>query len=249
MSRATAPPPFLLVRARSTSRVLLTCEHATNRLPWTARSSPELRAALASHWGWDIGAWALTREIARRLRAGAIGGRWSRLVIDLNRRVGDPTLIRARAGDVLLPWNRKLGSQEIERRVMGYHAPYHLEVDRLILRRIVRGVRPLLLAIHSFTPVLDGRARPFEVGVLYDRHRGLARRLGAGLREAGLSMRYNEPYSGLAGMMYAVDRHGSHHGLPCLELELNQELLARRGAVRRLGAIVARGVAELIDEA
>ena len=119
-------------------------------------------------------------------------------------------------------------------------------MDRLILRRLVRGIRPLIFAVHSFTPDYGGRPRRFDSGVLYERHRGLAHRLGRNLRRAGLSVRYNQPYSGMAGMMYAVDRHGSHHRLPCLELEIRQDLLLERSNVARIGAAVTAGIAEIL---
>lgn len=239
------PAPWVSVAPRSLAPLVLTCEHAFNRLPFPLRrAEPGVRRALEAHWGWDIGAWALTRELVRRLGGSAIGGRWSRLVIDLNRRVDDPSLIRQTAGEVELPWNRDLEPDEIERRVLAYHAPYHLELDRLILRRLVRGIRPLVLAVHSFTANYEGRARRFDAGVLYERHEDLARRLGRSLREGGLSVRFNQPYSGMAGMMYAVDRHGSHHRLPCLELELNQDLLRSRARIPRIAAIVAAGIAD-----
>ncbi len=243
---ASRSRPFLLHNPRSLSAVLLTCEHATNRLPFMTRTRGSLRAIMDSHWGWDIGAWELTRELARRLRAGAIGGRWSRLLIDLNRRVNDPTLVRLTAGSVPLPWNEGLDVDEIERRVLAYHMPYHLEVDRLILRRLVRSVHPVLLAIHTFTPEFNGRLRRFEVGILYEHHRVPAHRLGRALRQEGLSVRYNQPYSGMEGMMYAVDRHGTHHRLPCLELEVNQKLLDRAGATRRLGSSITRGLLTML---
>jgi predicted N-formylglutamate amidohydrolase len=226
--------------------LVLSCEHASNRLPFAARPSPAERRLLASHWGWDIGAWELTRELARRLRTSAVGGRWSRLVIDLNRRLDDPTLIRRKVEQVALSWNRQLDIAEIERRFLDYHAPYHLQLDRLILQRLVRDVRPLILAVHSFTGIYHGRLRPFDVGVLYDKHPALAHRLGRALRTAGLSVRYNQPYSGMAGLMYAADRHGTHYGLPCLELELNQRLFRRKRAASRLGRIVAEALRELV---
>jgi predicted N-formylglutamate amidohydrolase len=240
------PRPFLLIDPRSLSPLLLTCEHATNRLPFAGRGSRTVRVALDSHWGWDIGAWELTRELARRLHCGAVGGRWSRLLIDLNRRIEDDTLVRRTAGSTSLPWNEGIGADEIERRMLEYHMSYHAEVDRLILRRLVRGVRPTLLSIHSFTPALRGRARPFEIGVLYEHHRATAHRLGRALRREGLSVRYNQPYSGVAGMMYSVDRHGTQHRLPCLELEVNQRLFERPGAARRLGRRIARGLKALL---
>ena len=238
-------PEFVVHAPRSVSPVLISCEHAFNRLPFSRGVGREQRRVLASHWGWDIGAWQLSLDLARHLGAGAIGGRWSRLLVDLNRRADDPTLLRGRAGNVELPWNLELDADEIERRVLTYHSPYHQEVDRLILRRLVRGVRPLLFAVHSFTPVYDGRPSPFEIGILYEHHRRAAHRLGRSLRESGLSVRYNQPYSGMAGMMYAVDRHGSHHRLPCLELEVNHDNVRTPAATRRLGAVVARALREL----
>lgn len=235
------PVPYIRVLPDALSPILLTCEHAASRLPaGMASASRALREILESHWGWDIGAWPLTSELARSSGSSALGGRWSRLLVDLNRRVGDATLIRREAGGVLLPWNRRLQAAETERRILSYHVPYHAEVDRLILRRLVRGIRPLLVSIHTFTPELDGERRRFDAGVLFGEHGPLARRLGRALRDCGLTVRYNEPYSGLAGMMYAIDRHGAHHRLACLELEFNQALVGQRSGVRRLAAILAR---------
>lgn len=217
------PRPFRIASARSLSAVLITCEHASNRLPFPVAEA-EASAILRSHWAWDIGAWSTARELSRRLGAAAIGARWSRLLVDLNRPVKDPTLIRRVVGEVRLPWNRDLTPSRVEQRILAYHAPYHEAVDRLILRHLVRGVEPILVAVHTFTPELDGERRDFDAGVLFTEHDRIARRVGRALHDQGLRVRYNEPYSGLAGMMYSVDRHGRHHVLRCLELEFNQSL-------------------------
>jgi predicted N-formylglutamate amidohydrolase len=208
-------------------------------VPPPIRPSPAERAVLATHWGYDIGAWAVTRAAASALGAPAIGGRWSRLVADLNRRVDDPTFARESAGGVRVSWNTALSPAARAARAVEIHAPYHAALDRLLAARIARGCRPLLVAVHTFTPVLDGRSRPFDAGVLYDADRGPAVRVASVLRRAGLTVRYNEPYSGRAGMMYAVDRHARHYGLACIELELNQALFGRAAAAERLGRLVA----------
>ena len=234
--------PFLSLRSRARSGLFLMCEHATSRLPRGREPTRPEREVLASHWGWDIGAWDLTRALSGRLAATAVGGRWSRLLIDLNRAVSDPMLIRREAQGVAFRWNRHLGPAEVERRVLAFHAPYHAEVDRRIVGHLVRGVRPLILAVHTFTPELDGEGRPFEIGVLYREHSRLARDVGRGIADAGLRVRYNEPYSGLGGMMYSAERHGTHHGLACLELEVNQGLFERRTTAARLGAVIARAL-------
>jgi predicted N-formylglutamate amidohydrolase len=237
-------------RPNSLSPIVLTCEHASRALPrgMTPRGPAE-RAVLVSHWGWDIGAWDLTRALSRRLQAGAVGGGWSRLVVDLNRRIGDPTLIRRDAEGVALSWNARVTPAEVERRALAFHVPYHAAINLMVIRRIARGVRPVLFAVHSFTPLYDGRHRDFDVGVLFDRCRSGAIRLAEGLKKSGLRVRYNEPYSGLAGMMYAIHRHGTHHGLPCLELEVNQDLLARRGGAEHVAAAVARALEPLVAAA
>jgi predicted N-formylglutamate amidohydrolase len=176
----------------------------------------------------------------------AIGGGVSRLVIDLNRPVVDPTLIRREAGGVPLPWNARVRPAEVERRMIDWHLPYHDAIDRAILRQVTRGVRPLLLAVHSFTPVYEGRRRDFDMGVLFDRSRPPAHLLMRGLRRERFEVRDNEPYSGLAGMMYSIHRHGTHHDLPCLEIEMNQELFRDRGAAARLAPQIARALAPVL---
>ena len=246
--RATREDGFVVLRPRSLAPVVLTCEHASPRVPSTAAPDPRERRVLRTHWGWDPGAWQITRELSRQLGTSAVGGRWSRLWIDLNRRVDDPTLIRREADGVPLSWNARLDDNLREERVLTYHAPYHEVIDRLIVRRLVRGRHPVLFAIHTFTAALDGRPRRFDAGVLYERDRGLAQRLARGLRGAGLRVRHNQPYSGMAGMMYSVDRHGKHHGLPCLELELNQELFVEKSNVARLATVIEGGIRELIEE-
>src|SRR5262245_54234884 len=91
----SGPAAFRLIGPRSLSPIVITCEHASRRLPaGLAPRAPAERRVLGSHWGWDIGAWAVTRRLAASLRASAVGGAVSRLVVDLNRSAGDPSLVR-----------------------------------------------------------------------------------------------------------------------------------------------------------
>jgi predicted N-formylglutamate amidohydrolase len=232
---------------RSLSAVVITCEHASPHLPagLGPRAAAE-RRILESHWGWDIGAWSVATRLAGHLGASAVGGAVSRLVVDLNRSAGDPSLVRCEAEGVRLSWNAPVPAETIERRMLAWHVPYHQTIDALILRRLVRGVRPLLFSTHTFTNVYEGRRRDFDIGVLFDRSRTEAAILARGLRRAGYRVLFNRPYSGLAGMMYAIHRHGVHHGLPCLELEINQDLFIRPGAARRIAADVARALRPVI---
>lgn len=190
----------------------------------------------------------MARRLARTLGVAAVGGGVSRLVVDLNRPVVDPTLIRREAEWVPLSWNARVSPAEVERRMVAWHLPYHDAIDRAILRLVTRGVRPLLLSVHSFTPVYEGRRRDLDMGVLFDRSRTHAARLMRGLRREGFRVLPNRPYSGLAGMMYSIHRHGTHHGLPCLELEMNQSLFRVRGAAARLAPRIARALRPLLAQ-
>jgi predicted N-formylglutamate amidohydrolase len=201
---------------------------------------------MATHWASDMGAWDIARGLARAHGAGLVGSRWTRLLIDVNRPVGDPELVRAEADGVALPWNEGLGPDGIERRVRDYHEPYHAEIDRQIARRLLRGVRPVLVSVHTFTPRLGRERRRFDVGLLYVQWPRLAHRLGRELRSAGLEVRYNRPYSGPAGLMYAAHRHGAHHGLPCLEIEVNQERIATSAALKRMTGRLARSLSPVV---
>lgn len=251
MGAARSERPFTTLRPDARTPLLLSCEHATSRLPAPYRASVAERSVLASHWGWDPGAWALTRELSRRLRACAVGTRWTRLLVDPNRRADDPTLIRRCVEGHELSWNRALGAEEIERRLEVFYGPYHEELDRRIRGRLVRGIRPLIFAVHSYTPEFAGRRRDYPIGVLYDGDRAAAHRLGRLLRGAGLPVRYNQPYSGKRGLMYSAHRHGTHHGLPSLELEVNQGLFEGAGGIagraRRLAEAIAPPLGKLIE--
>jgi len=208
-----------------------------------AAGGREVKNLLRTHWAWDIGIWDVARVVSRHLDATAVGGCFSRLVVDLNRDPMDDTLIRREAEGIALPFNARVGPREAGRRVLRIHAPYHAEIDRQVARRTASGVRPFLLSFHSFTPFLNPRRRRFDAGVLYSDHARLGGRLGRELAQQGFSVRYNRPYSGREGLIYAVARHGSNHRVPYLELEINQRLLGDPAGRRRVGRRVAAATA------
>ena len=91
----------------------------------------------------------------------------SRLVIDLNRSIGHPQLWSAATRGA----PRSCATSIVER----HYRPYRAEVERLVRRSLSRGRRVIHVSSHSFTPVLDGKMRRADVGLLYDpRRRGEA---------------------------------------------------------------------------
>jgi len=210
--------------------VLVTCEHASERLPpgWTW---PDADAWLAgTHWAFDVGAADLARELAVAWRTTAVLSRFSRLLVDPNRETDAADLIRREAEGRPVVLNRDIDAAERERRLALLWRPYHDTIGRELRRQSVE----IVLAIHTFTPVWEGRTREVEVGVLFDLEEALAERAAKAVEQAGFVTRLNEPYSGKAGLIFSAHHHASAHGLKALEIELRQDLAVQPDVRRRL---------------
>lgn len=221
------PPP---------SSLIVTCEHGGNRIPRRLRPLfADHAEVLATHRGYDIGALPLARALARTLRAPLLSATTSRLVVDLNRSVGHPRLF----SDVTrrLPPDRRAD-------LLAEHYQPHRQAVTAAIADAARPGRPVLhLAVHTFTPILDGRVRDAHVGLLYDPHRALEVRLCQRWR-ALLNARYpdyivrrNYPYRGTAdGLATALRRRFEPGAYGGVELEVNQQMLTestRRRAITR----------------
>jgi predicted N-formylglutamate amidohydrolase len=227
-------PAFEKIPAKGDAPLLLVCDHAASALPegyGRLGLSPE---KFGSHITYDIGAAEVTRVLAGALGAAAILGRWSRLLIDLNRGPDDPTLVMQLSDGSIIPGNRDADDAEIAHRLAAFHAPYHAAISQE-LDALQAQQAPILIALHSFTPRWKGKPRRWEVGVLWDRDGRLARPLMARLAEAGFVVGDNEPYSG-ALQGDTLNRHGTRRGIPHALIEIRQDLIADEAAARRFAA-------------
>ncbi len=246
------PQPYRINGADRPARFLVTCDHATNRVPADV-SGGDLGIApadMARHIAYDPGAAGLTLALAEALDAPAILSDFSRLVIDPNRGEDDPTLLMKLYDGTIIPGNRQADAAERERRMDRLYRPYHAAYAALAARR----PDTVVVAIHSFTPCLRGRApRPWQVGVLYshldDR---LSRALIARLeREPDLCVGDNEPYSGhLPGD--SIDRHALRMGRHNTLIELRNDLIADEAAQRawalRLAPLIRAALADVTEK-
>jgi predicted N-formylglutamate amidohydrolase len=190
------------------------------------------------HWGHDIGAAWLTRELARLGGDTAVLGRASRLVLDLNRSPEEPSFIVADTHDGAVSFNQAVSGAERAARTARFFEPYHAVVSERVAT-----FRPrLLFSVHSFTWAWHGVPRAVEAGVLFDRHDDHALALVEALRAEGFRAEPNEPYSGKVGLIYSAARHGQEAGIPYLELEVRQDLLATRARAEAVAARVRRAL-------
>lgn len=217
-----------------TAKVLLTCEHASNRLPQGWRWSAADARLADMHWAFDPGAAALAGELAEAMEAPLVLARFCRLLVDPNRAVDSYTLLRARCDGIPVELNVGVSAADLDRRLRGYYHPFHDAVDRA-----AEAVQPeLVFSVHSFTPIYEGTARQVELGILHVDQPALAERWQEAGRRAGFDTRINEPYSGVDGSMYSAQIHGQRAGCPALELEVRQDIATDPGRRRAVLALV-----------
>lgn len=238
---------FALLNPQGSSSVVLTCEHASYIVPPEYRDLGISSEELSRHIGWDIGARWVVETLSQVLDAPAICSGYSRLLIDCNRDVTDHDLIVAESDGTKIQGNVGVTEAERERRITQFYQPYHDAIDRLLEERT--GKETILLSIHSFTPVLGTKQRPFELGVLFDRHEDLALEVGQRLHQQEYRIRYNEPYSGLDGLIFSARSHGERHGLLYLELEINNGIIAQPNRAQHVGRMLGEVLKPLFSTA
>ena len=219
------PPPVTALPERRPQPFVLVCDHASNRLPKSLGSLGLSDTDLARHIGWDIGAAGVTRLMAERLGAAAILQNYSRLAIDCNRPLASDTLIAPLSERTVIPGNQLVSAAAREARIAEIYRPYH---DRIAQELDRRGDRPTcLVSVHSFTPVYKGEARPMHAGILYNRDDRIAGPLLHLLQaDEDLIVGDNVPYALNDESDYTVPVHGEQRGLPHVEIEIRQDLIA-----------------------
>ena len=207
--------------------VIVSCEHGGNRVP--ADLSPlfrRMRRALKTHRGYDPGALLVARMLARSLDAPLVASTVSRLVIDLNRSPGNGAL-----------WSeatRALAPDARDRILRRHYLPYRNRVEDLVAAACEARRKVIHLSSHSFTPVLHGKIRRADVGLLYDPARPGEATLCAALKSAlrarapSLRVRRNYPYKGDSdGLTSWLRTRYTPAQYVGIELELNQAVVAR----------------------
>lgn len=227
MTRTAVFAPFEIVEGARERGLVLVADHAKRALPEEYGDLGLPAAEFQRHIAYDIGVERVTRRLAALTGAPAVMANFSRLLIDPNRGEDDPTLIRQLYDGTVVPGNYPLAPRERERRLDAFYRPYHDAVAALVASvAAASGAAPFILSVHSFTPVMQGFVRPWQVGVLWDLDDRAPGSLIDMLREdVTLTVGDNEPYDGaLRGdTMY---RHAIVNGFAHALVEIRQDLIA-----------------------
>src|SRR5215831_6194740 len=235
------PDPVTLDNEAGRSVFFLTCDHAGRAIPRRLGGLGLPERETQRHIAWDIGIGAVGRRLSRLLDAALVRQTYSRLVIDCNRDPEVPSSIPQISETTEIPGNHGLGKAERAARVDSIFRPYHDAISAALDRRGTADQPSVVVALHSFTPVFKGVARPWHVAVLFNRDSRLAHPLAELLRaEGGLMVGENEPYAVSDLTDYTVPVHGERRGLPHVEIEIRQDLIARSEGQREWAERLAR---------
>lgn len=219
--------PFETIAGDASLGLVLVADHAKRALPAEYGDLGLPASEFDRHIAYDIGVEAVTRRLAELTGAPAVLGGFSRLLIDPNRGEDDPTLIRQIYDGTIVPHNYPMLPEERERRLELYYRPYHAAVAALV-GRVAEAAHcaPFVFSIHSFTPRMLNRQRPWQVGVLWDSDPRAPKALLDMLAADGsLTVGDNEPYDGaLRGD--TMFRHCIVPGIAHALIEIRQDLIA-----------------------
>ncbi len=221
------PPPVIHERMGAASPFLITCDHAGNLLPCGLGDLGVSATDRQRHIAWDIGALGVARALAILLDGELVGQRYSRLVIDCNRPPDSDELFTARSEATDIPGNRALTQMERDERRERIYRPYHDTLRELLDARAAQGRATIYIAVHSFTPVYLGRARPWQLGVLSGADRRVAEPVLEFLRTHGdFCIGDNEPYR-IDEKDQGIPAHAITRGLPNVLFEIRQDLITQ----------------------
>ncbi len=223
---ADEPDAVRVIRRDSTSPYLFVCDHAGNRIPRKLGDLGVSEADRQRHIAWDVGAFGMAEEFARRFEATFVHQVYSRLVVDCNRPLQSATSMPEVSEHTVIPGNRDLAATQIAARQREIFHPYHDCIDAIISERNRREQATILLAIHSFTPVFKGEPRSWHIGLLYNRDTRLAHTLRDLLAEdETLCVGDNDPYSVDDESDYTIPVHGEGRAIPHALFEVRHDMI------------------------
>lgn len=244
------PPPVHVLNPDGQQRVLLVCDHASRSFPAAMNKLGLDDVALQRHIACDIGAANVTGLLAARLQAPAVLAGYSRLIVDYNRKLDDPTAFPEVSDGIVVPGNQGLTEADKIARVISFYEPYHEAIAERVEEALKNDVVPAIISVHSFTPMFAGRARHWKIGILWDKDpripvpfiRFLRERLGDDC------VGDNEPYSGRDPHDFTVDNHAECRGLPNVSIEIRQDLIDSEEGVREWAGHVGDALTPILSD-
>lgn len=230
-------PAAHVINPRGASPVVLVCEHASRFIPATLDNLGLDDAAAESHVAWDIGALDLAVKLADMLDTPLVASRISRLVYDCNRPPEAPGAYPAQSERFAIPGNAALSDNQKAARADAVYYPFRGLLGQVLDRH---PVSPVLITIHSFTPVFHGKPRAVELGILHDSDDRMAQALlSAAQRRTNLNSALNQPYSATDGVTHTLCDQATRRGLANVMIEVRNDLIDGPAGATRIAGLLA----------
>ena len=244
------PPPFSIVNESGSAPVLLVCDHASREFPRAMQQLGVADWVLDKHVACDIGAAAVTRHLAGMLDAPAVLAGYSRLIVDLNRKLHEPSAFIKVSDGIAIPGNLEMTEEEKEARVQSFFNPYHDAISRKLAEFGDRSVVPAFISVHTCTPVFNRVVRQMHIGIMWDQDGRIPVPLIEKLDSMdGVCVGDNEPYSGRHPHDFTVDYHAERTGLPCVGIEVRQDLVNTDEGAQKWAGILAEALQAALADA
>ncbi|MEJ8566761.1 N-formylglutamate amidohydrolase [Elongatibacter sediminis] len=242
-------PPWFHYNTKGSANVLIVADHASPYFPAAMNRLGLAEWVLERHVAWDIGSADLARFLSDRLSAPALLAGFSRLIVDPNRQLHDPTAFIEVSDGIAIPGNQGLSDADKELRIQSFFRPYHDAIERRLDAFDSAGTVPVLLSIHTCTPVFSQVVRPWHVGVMWDRDPRVAVPMIEQLRRVeGVCVGDNEPYSGRHPYDYTIDFHAERRGLPHVGVEVRQDLVGTRAGAKKWAGILGDALETILAD-
>lgn len=233
-------PAFNIRNTDGQSPVVLACEHASNRIPRRLNDLGLTQSELATHVAWDLGAAALARKLSDAFGAVLIEARFSRLVYDCNRPPDAPSAMPDVTEVCPIPGNTTLSDDERSARTREIYEPFHAAVSQELGRR----QNPVLVTVHSFTPVFYGKRRDVEIGLLHAEDSRVALAMMQNMQGSHYDIRLNAPYGPEDGVLHSIEKHLTEKVVPYVMIEIRNDLLATETGIADISALLCRSIAD-----
>ncbi|AEV39924.1 hypothetical protein PSE_p0342 (plasmid) [Pseudovibrio sp. FO-BEG1] len=229
--------------------IVLVCEHASKFIPAYLDGLGLSEEAASSHAAWDPGALVVAELLATRLNAPLVAQRVSRLVYDCNRPPEAPSAMPEKSEIFEVPGNVSLSDEQRLDRVNKYYRPFQAEVKQVIDAKQASGQLPVMITIHSFTPVYNGKKRAVEVGVLHDSDTRFADALLNALCPSDLyDIQRNEPYGPEDGVTHTLVSQAQSRGLLNVMIEVRNDLIAKRADQEQVAELLGEAILQVLPQ-
>ena len=227
---------------KKNKKILFIADHASNYIPSSLKNLGLRDSQLNSHIAYDLGVKELCINLSNLFNSKYIIGDYSRLIIDLNRDISDPTLIPEIVDRKIIAKNLSLSNYDKRKRISEIYDKYHYKIKTAIKNNNIIA----LISLHSFNPVFKKKKRNIHFGILSNKDRRLSNYIITEMKRRKIKVGDNEPYEGnlIGDTMY---KHGLKNNLHHTLIEVRNDLLSSSTKIHRVSVLLKQVINNSIN--